>query len=98
MAQIVKNPPAMQETRVQSLGGEDPLEEGMATPFSILAWRIPWLQPMGMQRDEANHSHLFTLTMATLSLAGLLELTCLGLTCLALQVSAYLSLSPGRFP
>ena len=42
MAQQVKNPPAMQETWIQSLGWEDPLEEGMATHSSILAWRIPW--------------------------------------------------------
>ena len=41
VAQIVKNPPAVQETWVQSLGQEDPLEEGMATHSSILAWRIP---------------------------------------------------------
>ena len=41
MAQIIKNPPAMQETWVRSLGWEDPLEEGMATHSSILAWRIP---------------------------------------------------------
>ena len=41
MAQLVKNPPAMQETWVQFLGWEDPLEEGMATHSSILAWRIP---------------------------------------------------------
>ena len=40
MAQTVKNLPAIQETWVQSLGWEDPLEEGMATHFSILAWRI----------------------------------------------------------
>ena len=39
--QMVKNPPAMWDTRVQSLGWEDPLEEGMATHCSILAWRIP---------------------------------------------------------
>ena len=38
---MVKNPPAVQETRVQSLGLEDPLEEGMATHSSILVWRIP---------------------------------------------------------
>ena len=59
MAQWVKNPPAMQETWetwVQSLGREDPLEEGMATQSSILAWRIPGteepdgLQSMGSQR------------------------------------------------
>ena len=41
VAQMVKNPPAMQETWVPSLGWEDPLEEGMATHSSILAWRIP---------------------------------------------------------
>ena len=41
VAQTVKNPPAIRETWVQSLGWENPLEEGMATQFSILAWRIP---------------------------------------------------------
>ena len=41
-AWIVKNPPAMKETRVQFLGLEDPLEKGMATHSSSLAWRIPW--------------------------------------------------------
>ena len=41
VAQMVKNPSAIQETWVRSLGWEDPLEEGMATHFSILAWRIP---------------------------------------------------------
>ena len=47
MAQTVKNPPAMQETRIWSLGGEDPLEEGMAAHSSILAWRIPWTEESG---------------------------------------------------
>ena len=42
IAQLVKNPPAMQETQVQSLGWEDPLEKGKATLCSVLAWRIPW--------------------------------------------------------
>ena len=42
MAQLVKNPPAMQETWVLSLGWEDPLEKGTAIQSSILAWRIPW--------------------------------------------------------
>ena len=42
MAQLVKNPPAMQETWVRSLGWEDPLEKGKATRSGILAWRIPW--------------------------------------------------------
>ena len=56
MAQIVKNLPAMWETWVRSLVPEDPLEEGIATHSSILAWRIPWteesgrLQSLGLQR------------------------------------------------
>ena len=56
MAQMVKNSPVMQETWVQSLGGEDLLEEGMATDSSILAGEFPWtgepggLQPIGSQR------------------------------------------------
>ena len=41
VAQLVKNPPAMKETWVQSLGWEDPLEKGMSTHSRILAWRIP---------------------------------------------------------
>ena len=56
MAQTAKNLPTMQETRVQSLGREDPVEKGMVTHSSILAWKIPWtkepkgLQSMGSQR------------------------------------------------
>ena len=56
MAQTVKDLPAIQETWVQSLAWDDPLEKGKATHSSILAWRIPWieepgrLQPMGSQR------------------------------------------------
>ena len=56
VAQTVKSLPAVQETQLPSLGWEDPLEEGMATHSSILAWRIPWkeepgrLQSMGSQR------------------------------------------------
>ena len=56
IAHSIKNLPAMQETRVQSLGQEDPLEKGMATNSSILAWRIPrteepgGLQSMWLQR------------------------------------------------
>ena len=46
-AQTVKNPPAMQETQVWSLGQEDPLEKGMATHSSILAWKIPWTEEPG---------------------------------------------------
>ena len=63
MVHTVKNPPAMQETRVQSLGEEDPLEEKMATHSSIFERRIPWteelgrLLSMGLQNlDTAEHS------------------------------------------
>ena len=58
MAQRVKNLSAMQETQVQSLGWEDPLEKGMAMHSSILAWRIPrteergGLQPVGSQESD----------------------------------------------
>ena len=60
VAQMVKNLPAMQDTWVQSLGQEDPLEKEMAIHSSILAWRIPWteesggLQAMGSQRVGHN--------------------------------------------
>ena len=47
VAQMVKNLPARQETRVQSLGWEDSVEKGMATYSSILAWRIPWTEEPG---------------------------------------------------
>ena len=56
MTQTLKNLPETWETQVQSLGQEDPLEKGMATHSSILAWRIPWteepdgIQSMGSQR------------------------------------------------
>ena len=60
VAETVENPPATQETWVQSLGWEDPLEEGMGTHSSTLAWRNPWtegpggLQSMGLQRVRHN--------------------------------------------
>ena len=57
MAQLVKNPPAMQETLVQSLGHEDLLEEETATHSSILAWTIPWTEePAGLQSIESQKS------------------------------------------
>ena len=61
VAQMVKNLPAMQKTQVLSLGQEDPLEKGMATHSSILAWEIPWtekpgrLHSMGLQRVDTTH-------------------------------------------
>ena len=51
VAQLVKNPPAMQETQARSRGWEDPLEKGKVTHSSIVAWRIPWtVLSMGLQR------------------------------------------------
>ena len=71
VAQSVKNLPAMQETWVQSLDQEDPLEKEMAIHSSILAWRIPWtkepgrLQSMGSQEldmtERLNHHHSFSI-------------------------------------
>jgi len=55
VAQLIKNPPAMWETWVRSLGWEDPLEKAVATHSGILAWRIPWtVESMGPQRVEHN--------------------------------------------
>ena len=63
VAQTVKNPKAMRGTWVQSLGWEDPLEEGMATHSSILAWKNPWteepgrLQSMGIIKNQTRLNH-----------------------------------------
>ena len=74
VAQTVKNLPAIQETWVQSLDWEDPLEEGMATRSSILAWGIPWteepggLQSVGSQRaghDRVTNTHRIGHLMGT---------------------------------
>ena len=75
MAQTVKNLPATQETWVQSLGQEDPLEKEMATNAGIFAWRIPWteepggLQSMGSQSQTQLSFH----TQLTLSLSDILK-------------------------
>ena len=57
---MVKNLPAMQETQVRSLGWEDPLEKGMATHSSILAWTIPWTEDPGrlqsMESQRVRHA------------------------------------------
>ena len=56
MAQSVRRPPAMQETWARFLGQEDPLEKGMATSSSILAWRIPWMEgPGGLTVQRVGH-------------------------------------------
>ena len=74
VAQTVKNPPAMQKTRDQTPGWEDPLEKGMAAHTSILAWRIPWaeepggLQSMGLQTVRHNWTtDTFTFTFSIIS-------------------------------
>ena len=54
VAQVVKNPPAMQETQVQPLGWKDPPEKGMATSSSILAWRISWTQKATVHKVTKN--------------------------------------------
>ena len=53
---MVKNLPAMQETQVQSLAQEDPREKGMASPASILAWRIPWTEEPGRLQSMVSQS------------------------------------------
>ena len=58
VAQMVKNLPAMQETRVRSLGWEDPLEKGIATHLSVLAWRIPWTEEPGRLQPMRLHSRI----------------------------------------
>ena len=55
VAQMVKNLPAMQDTWVQSMDWEDPLEEGMATHSSILAWGIPWTDEPGRLQSMGSH-------------------------------------------
>ena len=90
VAQRVKNPPAMRETWVQSLGWEDPLEEGMAIYSSILAWRMPWteepggLQSMGSQR-VGQTERLSTQSLQAMSSPTLPIYSC----CLFFQIKFY---------
>ena len=70
---MVKNLPAMRETHVPSLGWIDPLEKGMATHSSILAWRIPWTEEPG-RLSPWNHKELDIGERLTLSLFSLLLL------------------------
>ena len=68
MAQMVKNLPAVQKTQVQSLGWEDPLEKGMATHSSILAWRLPWTyEPGGLWgQKELGRTERFSLSLSSI--------------------------------
>ena len=68
---MVKNPPALQQTQVLSLGQEDPLEKGMATHSSILAWRTPWTEEPGRLNSPWGHKELDTNEQLTLSLFSL---------------------------
>ena len=66
MVQMVKNPPVMRETQVPSLGREDPLEKGMATHSSILAWRIPGTEePQPWGHEELDMTEHLTLSLFT---------------------------------
>ena len=80
VAQTVKNLPAMQETHVWSLDQEDPLEKGMTTHFSILAWRIPWTEePSGLQSLRPQRvplTNTFTFHFLHLSLLGSMPQVC----------------------
>ena len=68
---MVKNPPAMRETQVRSLGQEDPLEKGMATHSSILAWRIPWIEePSGPQSMVSDTTEGLSLHLISLFLVS----------------------------
>ena len=102
---MVKNPPAMQETGVQSLGWEDPLEEGMATHSSIPAWRIPHgqrslaLQSMGFQRvghgwATKTHTHTHTHTHSSILVRFKKEVLLLTTTWMNLEDNMVGEISP----
>ena len=63
VAQLAKNPPAMQETQVQFLGQEDPLEKEMATQSSILSWKIPWTEESGELQSMVSESVRYDLVI-----------------------------------
>ena len=79
VAQMVKNLPAMQETWVQSLRREDPLEKGMVIHSSILAWRIPWTEESGrllsMESQKVEHNWV-TLTFTFICISELVDIPC----------------------
>ena len=67
---MVKNLPAIQETWVRSLGREDPLEKGMATYSSVLAWRIPWTEESGRIRSMGSQRFRHDRTTNTFTLSA----------------------------
>ena len=86
VAQPVKNLPAMQEARVQSLGWEDPLEEGMATYSSILAWRIPSADysPKGHKESDTGEQLCIHVRHNVISLVMILNLRMLSVHSISL--------------
>ena len=84
VAQLVKNPPAVQETSVRSLGWEDPLEMGKVTHSSILSWRIPWTvyNPWGCKESDTTEwlsLHFLKICLSNLPRVWLIISTCLWL-------------------
>ena len=70
VAQMVRNPPAIWETWVPSLGQEDLLEKGVATHSSIFAWRIPWTEEPGGLQSIASQSQTRLINQQTFSVSG----------------------------
>ena len=94
VAQMVGNPPAMQETWVGSLGQEDPLEKGMATHSSIPAWRTPWTEePGGLQSIGSKRvGYNWTIKHSTQYMVMKLKFSCDYLLILEVPVLKYWSL------
>ena len=73
---VVKNPPAKQETQIRYLGWEDPLEMGVATQSSILAWRIPWIEApgrgaRGRKQSDTNEAHAHSANLKNEDASGI---------------------------
>ena len=80
VAQLIKNPPAMQETWVLSLGWENPLEKGKATHSSILAWRIPWTTVHGVAKSQTRLSDFHVLPSRHFLPKYLMQIECVVIT------------------
>ena len=96
MAQMVKNLPAMQETQVQSVGWEDPLEKEMSTHSSILAWRIPWTEGAWQATVHGVTESLTRLTDYTVSSQAWQERSCFKSTHLVTMRGIFRSQMGGR--
>ena len=98
VAQMVKNPPAIQETQVQSQGQEDPLEMGMAIHSSFLAWRIPWAEEPGWAATPATDRYNRTWTTGEwLRLASVQGRGCLLTQALSLETTPTSVYTAGRW-